>query len=218
MAKYQHAISALLILCSVFSLVGIGRTAMTGWDRITWAAFGAMFVLAWLARRMIMRMPIAAEAGQRARAGPTWSELSPMRRRFLLWFDWPLFIQIREREARRLMDEPIVSATFASNSMALRPLDPSHTEPYFLKWMANAATGYGLKVRNVKEHIFGREIAGNQVELDWSGDDRRIWDYLQATLHDGAPLKLTTFIDTLEAGYLSTLSPAEQHRYFMDRR
>lgn len=185
MTRYQQAISALLVLCSAFGLLGIGRAILVDKDSITWVSFGLMFALAWAARRMIVRMPIAAEASMRLGNAPTWGQLSRTRRRFLLLFDWPLFVKVREREVRRLFDEPLVSLRFDADSVILRPVEALHSDLYFLKRIARAASTYGLEVSNSTQGVFGTQLVPSQVNLRWCGSDRRIWDHLRDGLQSG---------------------------------
>jgi len=71
-----------------------------------------MFLLAWAAIKIMQRKPMTDEAIFRLKVSPEWRELSPLRRRCMLFLDWPLFLAIRDREAERLLNEPLTRVVF----------------------------------------------------------------------------------------------------------
>ena len=216
--RYQLVISTLLTLCSAAGLLGIGRNIVVGMDALAWLSFALMVALAWYARWMIHRMPLLDEAIIRVQDAPAWSDLSPARRRFLWWFDWPLFTEIRNGEVRRLFSEPLVSVQFVSGSAILQPLEEQHCEQYFLNKIAGAVSIHGLTVSNVKQGVFGARLDDSRVELQCGGCAPRIWDHLQSKVTGNRVQPLRHFIDTVESGYIGTLSDAQRLDYYMWRR
>lgn len=218
MARYHLIISALGALFIAAGALGIGRAAMIGMDRITWSSLGLMFALAWVAITMVNRMPVTAEAAFRIKEYATWAELSPLRRCFLLWFDWPMFIEVRHRETRRIFDEPLVSVKFDIDSVTIRPLDALHSDPYFLEAIASSAAGHGLEVSNIKQSMFRSREIEPHVDLAWCGSNCSIWQHLRDEVGDRASIPLQIFIDALEAGYVKTLTPEDRQKYLMETR
>jgi hypothetical protein len=219
MSRHQVTFSILCILGSAIGLFAIIRRIVVGADGFMWAAFSLMFVCAWAAMKVLGRKPITDEAIIRVKSVPEWRELSPLRRRCMALFDWPLFLAIREREAKRLLDEPLTRVVFEAQSVTLVPIEPQHTDAYFLTMIASAAERRGLKVRNAVQGIFGPRLVGaKQIELNWLGSDNRIWNHVRNELIDGEPASLQQFNNALESGYLSTLSEAERYKYYMDNR
>lgn len=219
MSRHQLAFSVLCILCSVTGLFAIVRHILVGFDGLVGGAFGLMFLFAWGAIRSLRRENVTDEAFFRLKNAPQWRELSPLRRRSLMLFDWPLFFAIREREMIRLLEQPLTRVMFDAQGVTLAPLEAQHTEAYFLTQIANTAERRGLKVRNAVQGIFGRRWASaKNVELTWLGSDSRIWSYARDELTDGEPVSLRQFRRTLEWGYISTLSEKDRDKYYLESR
>lgn len=219
MSQRQVTFSILCILCSAIGLFAIVRRVLIGSDGLVWGAFSLMFLLAWVAIKIMRRQPMTDEAIFRLQSAPEWRELSPLRRRCMVLFDWPLFFEIREKEAKRLLDEPLTRVVFEPQGVTLVPIEAQHTDAYFLRTIAGMTERRGLKVRNVVQGIFGpRLIGAQQVELNWLGSDNRIWNHVRNELIDGVPTSLRQFHNALESGYVSTLSEAERYQYYMDNR
>ena len=207
MGRYQLTITILLVISAALGLFGIGRAVLVGMDAIAWASLGSMFMFAWAARTMMLRIPVASEATVRLRSSTSWAELSHSKRRLLFWLDWPLFTELRRAEAYRLWSEHLVSVRFDTDGVTLSPLSEIHTEPYFLKVISTAA-GFGLVASSMR---------GPNVYFNWRGADRRIWDHLNSQIGDSSAVSLRVFKGMLEDGYLSTLSESERSAYLLAR-
>jgi hypothetical protein len=218
MAQYQQGISALSLVISAIGLFAIGRTILIGMDRLAWLGFALFFFLISVVRRMILRTPTAAEASIRLRSASHWSELSPGRRRILRWFDWPLFIAIREREVQRIYEEVRFLIRFEANRVKLLPADELQSHPYFLGRIAQLIATYGLTVPDKAQGVLGPRFIEPILELEWNGPNRQVWHNLLRTLGSSPPLSPQMFKDALEASYVETLPPAERHKFYMDRR
>ena len=219
MSRHQLAFSILCILCSVIGLFAIVRHILIGFDGLVGGAFGLMFLFAWAAIRIIRRENVTDEAILRLKNAPQWGEISPIRRHCLMLFDWPLFFAIREREMKRLLDQPLTRVVFDAQGVTLAPLEAQHTEAYFLTQIANAAEGRGLKVRNAIQGIFGpRWASAKTVELTWLESDNLIWSHALDELINGEPVSLRQFRRALEWGYISTLSEEDRSKYHWENR
>ncbi len=215
MSSRQIIFSILCILCSAVGLFAIVRRILLGWDGLVWGAFGLMFISAWAAIKIMQHEPLANDTIFRLKDAPQWRELSPLRRRLMMLFDWPLFFAIREREVERLFDQPLTQVVFAPHGVILVPTEEQHTEGYFLTRIAREAGWRGLKVDNAVQGIFGPRWAGAKcVKLTCLGSDDRIWNHARSELIDGGSISLLQFRDALESGYLSTLSVADRYRYY----
>jgi hypothetical protein len=218
MERYQQKISALLTLASIAGLFGIGRAILVAKDSIVWVALGFMFVIAWIARRMFLRMPIEAEGVFRVANAPAWSDLSPMRRRFLLWFDWDRFTHIRAKEVRRLFADPLVSVSFDSEYVSIRPLEAQHREQFFLICIARQVAECQPKVINLTQKLFGPHLSGGNVRLGYPGSDGRILEHLRKVVGNRVSFPFEKFMTALEAGYASTLTLEESSRFYLRYR
>jgi hypothetical protein len=100
MSQHQVTFSIICMLSSVLGIFAIVRHVLIGSDGLGWVAFSLTFLLAWLAMKVMRDRPMTDEAIFRLQSAPQWRELSPLRRRCMMLFDWPLFFKIREREAK----------------------------------------------------------------------------------------------------------------------
>ncbi len=214
MSWRQMSFSVLCILCSVAGLFAIVRDLLIGFDGLVLGVFSLMFLFALAAIRIMQRQAITDEAVLRLGQAPQWRDLSPSRRRRMMLFDWPLFWAIREREVERLLGQPLTRVVLEPQGIKLVPIEPQHTEAYFLTKIGNMAETRGLKVNNATQGIFGRRWAGaKSVDLTWLGSDERIWNNARSELIDGGSISLREFDAALEWGYISTLPEAERFQH-----
>ncbi|MAG40954.1 MAG: hypothetical protein CL951_03455 [Erythrobacteraceae bacterium] len=188
-------------------------------DGLVWVALGSSLLFAWAAIKLINSKKITDEAVFRVQHAPHWQELTSLRRRLMWLLDWPLFVEIREREVARLINQPLMTVRLKPWGVILAPVEVPHTAPYFLTRIASAAGSRGLKVRYNGQGIFGPHWAGTkEVKLTWSGSDERIWGHVRNELSDGELVSLRRFRDIQELAYLSTLSPEQTAQYYRENR
>jgi hypothetical protein len=218
MSRYQVTFSILCLAAIPIGLFGLISKFLNGMnDRVFWAYLLAT-LLAAAAMYVKRKQPMTDEAIFRLASAPKWLALSPVRRMQMMWLDWPLFSKVREAEAQRLKVEPLTRVSFEADSLKFIPVHAQHRRQYFLKRIAEMTRVRGIQGRSSTNDVFEPRFFADKVELHWQGDDKRIWRHIRTQIIDGEPISLRHFYDTLESGYLLTLSDEERRNYIIGTR
>ncbi|MCK0530686.1 hypothetical protein [Sphingobium agri] len=218
MSRYQVTFSVLCFAAIPIGLFGLISKFLNGMnDTVFWAYLLATLLVA-AAMYVKRKQPMTDEAIFRLAGAPEWLALSPMRRMQMMWLDWPLFSKIREAEAQRLKVEPLTKVLFEADSLKLIPVDAQHRRRYFLKRIAEMTRVRGIQLRSSTNGFFWPKFFADKVELQWQGGDKRVWEHIKTKISDGEIISIRHFYDTLESGYLSTMSYEDQRNYMIGTR
>jgi hypothetical protein len=198
-------------------LYALAQKLLTGVAGEAWNIFCLSFCLVLALAWIIERRPMTHEAIFRVAGAPPWQEISPWRRFFLMLLDWPLFSEIREREVDRLRNQPLIRAGFEADYATLEPIEAQHYTRFFLRRIACAATGHGIKALPMRQGLLPRDSLGSSVIMVVS-TDAKIAQYLTDNFLAGELYSLQEIRKTLEYAYLSTLSEDERYLYMWENR
>lgn len=216
MNRFQYWAGPLIFLSTLLGVFGIGRNFLVAKDAIAfWSIVLSLFMI-WLTSKTVGRGFIT-EAAARVERSPAWFDLSNTQRCYLMWFDWPVFETLREREVKRLFRHALIAINFDDDTISLQPVDAVYIRPYFLIRIASAASGFGLSVSNLSQGVFGAKIQGSRIILKTLENDQRIMKRLRSEIGNQLSISLEHFIAKLESAYADTLSPEDRHQYFRQK-
>lgn len=213
MSRYQATFSIICMLAAATGLYAIVQKIVSGSTSGTWALFCVLGCLALVMTRIIDRLPMTHEAVFRVASAHHWQDLSKFQRYALMFFDLPLFLAIRDREAQRLYCEPLIRVAREAEGITLEPVEGPHGTRFFLKTIASAIAIHGVRARvNLPRLSIVQTEAGKVRLVD---GDQRILRYVRDQLADGELVPLRNVVCMVEQGYISTLPENERHTYMM---
>lgn len=213
MSRYQAIFSIICMLAAATGLYAIVQKIVSGSTSGTWTLFCLLGCLALVMTRIIDRLPMTHEAGFRVASAHHWHDLSKFQRYALIFFDLPLFLAIRDREAQRLFCEPLIRVAREAEGITLEPVEGQHGTPFFLKTIASAMAIHGVRTRVDFPRLSIVQAGAGKVRF--VDGDQRILRYVRDQLADGELVPLRNVVRMVELGYISTLPENERHTYTM---
>lgn len=216
MSRYQITLAVICMLAVATGLYAIVRTVLVGADSGVWTLPCFLLCLAFAVLWIIDRRPMMHAAVFRAADFPGWNELSPLQRRCLMLFDWPLFLAIRDREAKRLQDEPLIRVIFEADGVTLHPLEKQHSGRFFLRTIVYAVTLYGLGHISDRGMFYVKRSRVKGVQL--LKVDPVIMGHMHQIMQNGDSISTNKLRRAIEYGYILTLPEADRRAYMIAMR